>query len=137
VGEVLERSAGAKIARKYRELRAVPDAAALHRMLVEAGFEEVQVRSRAMVVRLRSIETFVIGQLSSSPMAGVIAEWSEERRNRFGTQVAEALRHHASGDEVAIPDEVHVRQGVPDATQLASRHATEFPLARRDSPVVP
>lgn len=101
VGEVLGLFAGAEIARKYRELRAVPDAATLHRMLVEAGLQDAHIRSRAMVVRLPSIETFVIGQLSSSPVAGAIAEWSEERRSRFGRQVAEALRPYADGDGVA------------------------------------
>ena len=111
VGEMLERYAGAEIAGKYRESRVVPGAGALHGMLVGAGFREVRVLSRALKVRLPSIETFVIGHLSSSPVAGAIAALSEAQRSVFGRQVRKALERYAEGDGVAIPDEVNIAMG--------------------------
>ena len=111
VGEMLERYAGAEIARKYRESRVVPDAGALHGMLVEAGFHQVRILPRVMIVRLPSIEAFVIGHLSSSPVAGAVAALSEEQRSEIGRQVRKELAQYAEGDGVAIPDEVNIAMG--------------------------
>ncbi len=107
-GEALERFVGAEIANKYRASRVVPDADALHRMLVESGFHAIQIRPREMIVSLPSIETFVIGHLSSSPVAGAVAALSEERRAAFAREVKAALQPYADGDGVAIPDEVNI-----------------------------
>ena len=108
-GEALERFAGAEIANKYRASRdAAPDADALRRILGETGFRGVQVRSRTLVIRLPSIETFVIGHLSSSPVAGAVAALSEERRAELGRHVRKALQQYADGEGVAVPEEVNV-----------------------------
>lgn len=112
-GEALERFAGVEIANKYRASRdAVPNADALHRMLVEAGFHGVRVEPRSLVIRLPSIETFVIGHLSSSPVAGAVAALGEERRAEFGRHVRKTLRQYADGDGVAVPEEVNVAMAV-------------------------
>ena len=108
-GEALERFSGEETATKYRASRdAAPDAEALHRMLVEAGFHGVRVHPRTLVIRLPAIETFVIGHLSSSPVAGAIAAMSEARRAEFGSHVRKALRQYADGDGVAVPEQVNV-----------------------------
>jgi ubiquinone/menaquinone biosynthesis C-methylase UbiE len=108
VGEALERHVGANTATKYRAARVVPDAEALHRMIVESGFRAVEIRPRAMIVRLPTIEMFVLGHLSSSPVADAVAPMSEERRAEFAGQVKLALQPYADGDGVAIPDEVNI-----------------------------
>jgi hypothetical protein len=86
----------------------VPDADALHRMLVETKFRAVQILPRPLIISLPSIETFVIGHLSSSPVAGALAALSEEQRTGFSRQVKTALQPYADGDGVAIPDEVNI-----------------------------
>jgi len=107
-GEALERFAGADVANKYRASRVVPDADALHRMLVETRFRAVQILPRPLIISLPSIETFVVGHLSSSPVAGALAALSEEQRAGFSKQVRTALQPYADGDGVAIPDEVNI-----------------------------
>lgn len=108
VGEALERYAGTDTATKYRAARVVPNAEALHHMMVESGFHAVQIRPRAMVVRLPQIEMFVVGHLSSSPVAGAVAAMSEKRRAEFTKHVKLALQPYAEGDGVAVPDEVNI-----------------------------
>lgn len=110
-GDALQRYAGAEMANKYRAARVTPDAKALHRMLVESGFRAVQIRPRPLIVKLPSIESFVIGHLSSSPVSGAVAALSEVRRAAFAREVKTALQPYADGDGVAIPDEVNIAMG--------------------------
>lgn len=108
VGEALEQYVSAETATKYRAARVVPNAEALNHMMVESGFHAVQVRPRALVVRLPQIEKFVLGHLSSSPVASALAAMSEERRAEFAGQIKIALQPYAEGDGVAVPDEINV-----------------------------
>jgi SAM-dependent methyltransferase len=57
-------------ATKYRENRVVPTAEDLDRLLTEAGFSGVDIRSSLMTIRLPPIEQFVLCHLSASPVAG-------------------------------------------------------------------
>ncbi len=107
-GDALERYAGAVVANQYRAARVVPDATAMHRMLDESGFHAIQIRPQAMTIRLPAIETFVIGHLSSSPVAGALAALSGEQRAAFARQVRTALQPYADGDGVAFPDEINI-----------------------------
>jgi ubiquinone/menaquinone biosynthesis C-methylase UbiE len=108
VGEALERHVGTEIATKYRASRVVPDAEALRRLFLEAGFRAVEVRPSSRVVRLPSIEKFVLGHLSGSPVAGAVADLSEERRAALARLVKTALQPYAEGDGVAVPDETNI-----------------------------
>jgi hypothetical protein len=109
VGDALERSLGIEVATKFRSTRVgLPDDVALRRLFSEAGFREVQVRSSMMVVRLPAIETFVLGHLAGTHVAGAIASSSEEKRAALARQVKIALHSHADGDGVAVPDEVNI-----------------------------
>ena len=108
VGEAVERHAGAEAASKYRASRRVPDADALHRMLAEARFHDVQVRPAMMTIRLPPIEGFVLSHLSASPVAGAIAALSDGERTALARQVKVALQAYADGDGVAVPDETNI-----------------------------
>ena len=110
-GNALERLAGREVAEKYRASRVVPDAEALRRMLVDAGFRAVEVHPRPMIIRLPWIENFVVGHLSSSPVAGTITGMSDGQRAEFGREVRAALQPYADGDGVANPDEVNIAMG--------------------------
>ena len=110
-GDALEQLAGREVAEKYRASRVVPDAEALRRMLVDAGFRAVEVHPRPLTIRLPRIENFVVGHLSSSPVAGTITGMSEGQRAEFGRDVRAALQPYADGDGVAIPDEVNIAMG--------------------------
>jgi hypothetical protein len=86
----------------------LPDDIALRRLFVEAGFREVQVRQSAMVVHLPAIETFVLGHLAGTPVAGAVASLSEEQRAALARHVKIALQPYADVDGVAVPEEVNI-----------------------------
>jgi hypothetical protein len=108
VGEALERHVGVETATKYRASRVVPNGEALHRFLVDAGFRAVHIRPSAMTIRLPSLEAFVLGHLSGSPVAGAVAALSEDQRAALAKQVKMTLQPYADGDGVAVPDEINI-----------------------------
>jgi ubiquinone/menaquinone biosynthesis C-methylase UbiE len=108
VAEALERHVGVETATRYRAQRLVPDAEELHRLLVDAGFCEVQVRPSIMKIRLPRVEEFVLCHLSAMPLAGVVTALGMERRAALARQVGRALQSYADGDGVAVPDETNI-----------------------------
>jgi ubiquinone/menaquinone biosynthesis C-methylase UbiE len=108
VGEAFERFTSAEIATKYRASRVVPNAEALHHMIVAAGFRAVEVRPRTVIIHQPAIETFVIGHLSGGPVSGAIDALGEEGRTAFATQIKTALQPYAEGDGVSYPEEINI-----------------------------
>jgi hypothetical protein len=108
VSEALERHVDAETATRYRASRVVPEAEAIHRLLVDAGFHTVQIRPRVMTSRLPPIEAFVLCHLAATPVAGTVAALSEAGRAALATQVRLALQSYADGEGVAVPDETHI-----------------------------
>jgi len=108
VAQALEQHAGVATATRYRASRVVPDAGALQRLLVEAGFREVHIRRSTMTIRLPSLDSFVLGHLSGGSVAGAVAALSEDQRAALARQVKLALQAYADGDGVAVPDEINL-----------------------------
>jgi SAM-dependent methyltransferase len=108
VAEALEHHVGVEASTTFRASRVVPDAEALYRLFVEAGFRAVEIRPSAMTIRLPSLETFVLGHLSGIPVASAVAALSEEQRAVLAGQVKTALQPYADGDGVAVPDEINI-----------------------------
>jgi len=71
----------------------------------------VQVRPRTVSLRLPFTDSFILGHLSSGPMASVLSALSEERRAQFVAQVKTSLQLHAAGGYMVIPDSVNVAIG--------------------------
>jgi ubiquinone/menaquinone biosynthesis C-methylase UbiE len=111
VGDALEKYVGVDTATRFRASRVVPDAEALHRLLVDAGFQAVHVQASAMTIRLPALDTFVLGHLSGMPIAGAVAAVSDDQRAALARHVEAALRGYAEGDAVAVPDEVNIATG--------------------------
>jgi SAM-dependent methyltransferase len=108
VGDALERYAGVEVATKFRAARKAPDAEALNRLFVQAGFRGLEIRPSAMTIRLPALETFVLGHLSGHPVAGAVSALSADQRAALAKQVSVALKRYADGDGVAVPDEVNI-----------------------------
>lgn len=108
VGEALERYAGVDAATKFRAAREAPDAEALNRLFLQAGFRGVEIRPSAMTIRLPALETFVLGHLSGHPVAGAVSALSADKRAALAKQVSATLKRYADGDGVAVPDEVNI-----------------------------
>jgi SAM-dependent methyltransferase len=108
IGEGLERQVDPDLARRFRLHRVVPDADTLHRMLVAAGFRDVEIRQRAMSVRLPPMDSFLLSNLSGTPLAEALARVSEERRAALVAHVEAALQPYADRDGVSVPDEINI-----------------------------
>jgi len=120
VGKAFETCVGIDTATRYRALRASsPDAEALQSMMLECGFQAVQVRPRTVSLHLPFTDSFILGHLSSGPMASVLSALSEERRAQFVAQVKTLLQVHAAGDHMAIPESVDVAIGCKTQSERA------------------
>lgn len=108
VGDALERHADAETATRFRTSRVVPEAEVLYRLLVEAGFHAVQIRPSVMTIQLPPVDTFVLGHLAATPVAGTVAALREEERAALARQVSLALQPYADGAGVAVPDETNI-----------------------------
>lgn len=108
VGEALERHVDAETATRYRAAWLVPVAEELHRLLVDAGFHAVQIRSSVMTIRLPPVEAFVLGHLAATPVAGAVAALSEEQRTALARQVRLALHPYADGEGVAVLHDTNI-----------------------------
>jgi ubiquinone/menaquinone biosynthesis C-methylase UbiE len=108
VADALEHHVGVEAATRFRASRVVPDAETLSRLLIDAGFQAVEVRPSTMTIRLPSLETFVLGHLSGMPVAAAISALSDEQRAALARRVTAALEPYADGSGVAVPDEVNI-----------------------------
>ena len=112
LAEAVERHVGTEAATRVRAPRVVPEAEELSRLLVDAGFREVHIRSSRMRIRLPSLETFVLCHLAAMPVADAVAALSDETRAVLARDVCLALQPYADGDSVVVPNE----------TSLATAH---------------
>ena len=108
VGDALERHVDIDTATKYRANRMVPGAEVLRRLVLDAGFGDVHLRSSRMTIALPPIEQFVLNHLSSSPVAGAVAALTDTKRAALAAEVHIALQSYADGDGVRVPDETNL-----------------------------
>ena len=104
----VERHVGAEAAATLRQSRTGPDSEAIRQLMAEAGFRNVQVRSRFLTMRLPAVADFVLRHLSASPVAGAVAALSDGARVAMGEEVSTALRAYRDGDGVAFPEITNV-----------------------------
>jgi len=108
VTEALDRHVSAEAARMFLASRVVPDAAALHRLVVDAEFRDVEVLPRTLTKRLPPPEDFVLHHLAGTPVASMLTAVGPEARAAVARHVAAALRPYADGDGVMLPDEINM-----------------------------
>jgi SAM-dependent methyltransferase len=106
--DALRQHVGTEAAAAFSASRAVPDAAELYRLVVEAGFRDVSIHPSAMTTRLPALERFVLSHLAATPVASALAAIGAEPRAALAAQVSLALQAYVDGDGAAIPDETNV-----------------------------
>jgi hypothetical protein len=77
-------------------------------LLVDAGFDGVQIRPQAMTIHVPVAEVFVLCHLAATPVAGAVAALGDEQRAALAGQVKLALQPYADGDGIAVPDESNI-----------------------------
>jgi hypothetical protein len=96
---------GTEAATRLLAPRVVPETEELSRLLVEAGFRDVHIRSSRMTQYLPALETLVLCHLAAMPVADAVAALSDETRTALARDVRIALQSYADGDGVAVPNE--------------------------------
>ena len=108
LADALGRHVGAEAASMARAPCALHDAAALHDLVISAGFRNVRVRPTIKATKLPLPVEFVPGHLAALPVAQTIAQLAAERRTALLGDITEALRAYVDGDQLTFPAGVHV-----------------------------
>jgi ubiquinone/menaquinone biosynthesis C-methylase UbiE len=80
----------------------------LRALLTAAGFEDIQLKSPQLPMRVDSLAEFLPGQFMASPIAGEIGALDMARRTKLFNHIREALRPYLKGEGVTVPFEAHV-----------------------------
>jgi SAM-dependent methyltransferase len=108
LADALGRHVGAEAASMARAPCALHDTAALHDLVIEAGFRNVHVRPTIKATKLPLPAEFVPGYLAALPMTQTIAQLAAERRTALVGDITEALRSYVDGDQLTLPAGVHL-----------------------------
>ena len=108
LAEAVERHVGTEAATRILAPRAVPAPEELSRLLVDAGFRDVHIRTSRMAQSLPALETLVLCHLAATPIADAVAALSDEARAALARDVRSALQAYADGDGVAVPNETNM-----------------------------
>jgi SAM-dependent methyltransferase len=106
--EVLERHVRAGVAAPIRAAFTLADAAELRALVAGAGFRAVRIRITTNLIRYPSLEAYVPGYLSATPIARDIAAMDDTARTALLQEVTTALRGYVDDDGLATPTESHV-----------------------------
>ena len=99
---------GNEIAVRFNASRQAPAKEALHRLAIDAGFSDVEVRVSRINVHLPRLDQFTLDHLAATPVAPVIAAADFEVRQQIGASVMQQLQRFTDGDGVTYPEETHV-----------------------------
>jgi SAM-dependent methyltransferase len=108
LADALGRHVSAEAASMARAPCALHDAAALHDLVISAGFRSVRVRPTVMATNLPLPVDFVPGHLAALPMAQAIAQLAAEHRTALLDDITEALHSYVDGDRLTVPAGAHV-----------------------------
>jgi ubiquinone/menaquinone biosynthesis C-methylase UbiE len=104
--EALERSVSPEAAASLRAAFTLANADELRTLVAGAGFQDIRIRSR--ITRYPSLEDFVLGYLSGTPMAGAVAALDEKTRTAVVEHVRTSLRAYVGDDGMAASWEAHL-----------------------------
>jgi ubiquinone/menaquinone biosynthesis C-methylase UbiE len=108
VAEALERHVSTEAAASIRAPFALGDTTELRALLMEAGFHTVHIQIESQMIRHPSLEAFVPGYLSATPVAGVITTLEEPTRAALLQKVKTILHAYVDDDGLAVPIEAHI-----------------------------
>jgi SAM-dependent methyltransferase len=106
--EALERRVRVGVAAPIRAAFTLADAAELRALVAGAGFRKVRIRITTNLIRYPSLEEYVLGYLSATPIARDIAAMDDTARAALLQDVTTALRGSVDDDGLAAPTESHV-----------------------------
>lgn len=104
----LARHVGTEAAGIMRAPFGLGDADAFRALVAAAGFRDITIRPVAGTVRFPSAARFVQDYVAGSPLAGHIAEVSDDVRAALVSEVGDALTSYLTGSVLTFPIEAHL-----------------------------
>ena len=80
----------------------------LRDLIAGAGFEDINVRPAAKVLRYPSPDEFVLRYAAGSALAGAVANVGDDARTALLAEVAERLQPYVQEQELAFPIESNI-----------------------------
>jgi acyl-CoA thioesterase len=102
--EALERSVSSEAATSLT----LANADELRTLFAGAGFQDIRIRLRSRITRDPSLEDFVLGYLSGTPMVGAVAALDDKTRTAMVAHVRTSLRAYVDDDGMVAPWEAHL-----------------------------
>lgn len=106
--EMLERNIGSAAAVIMRAPFGLADANELSGLVTAAGFENITVQRRIGTVAFPSVERFVLSYVAGSPLAGHVAQVSENDRERLAADTKLALQKYVDSRGLSFPIAAHL-----------------------------
>lgn len=103
----LERHVGELAAANRRAPFSLGDPSEVERLLHEAGFTSIEVRTEPGTARFPSADAFVVAQLSATPLA-TLGPIGDDRRTRVANEVRAAIQQYEGPDGLALPMSAHL-----------------------------
>ena len=107
VADALERHVSMDAALGIRGAFALGDREELRALVSAAGFRTIRVRIDSQMIRYPSLDEFVPGYLSATPVAGIVAKLDQPTRAAILQEVKTSLQPYVDDDGVAAPMEAH------------------------------
>jgi ubiquinone/menaquinone biosynthesis C-methylase UbiE len=101
IADAIERHVGKAQAALVRSAFGFGDAEQLRQNVVDAGFRDVEIRVEGETIRHASLEEYVPGYISATPVAGAVAGLDAAVQNEIVADVRDALGAYRAGDGLA------------------------------------
>jgi SAM-dependent methyltransferase len=109
LAEVMEHYIGVQlVATSLRAPFILGGARDLRELFSSSGFQDVHIRIHSRLVRYPSLDEYVLGYLSGSPMAAAVDALAESQRQEILERMRTAMHEYVDDDGMAAPWESHV-----------------------------
>ncbi len=108
IGDAVERHVGLDAAKQIRSAFSLGNADMLREMIESAEFRDVEIKVEPETIRHSSLEEYVPGYLSATPVAGAVANLNAEAQREIAASVRDALAEYVVDHGVAAPIQTHV-----------------------------
>jgi ubiquinone/menaquinone biosynthesis C-methylase UbiE len=108
IGDAVERHVGLEAGKQIRSAFSLGDANMLRRTIDSAGFRDVEIKVECETIRHPSLEEYVPGYLSATPVAGAVATLNAEAQSEIVAAVRHALAECVVDHGVVAPIQSHV-----------------------------
>jgi ubiquinone/menaquinone biosynthesis C-methylase UbiE len=108
IADAIDRNVGSEPAALVRSAFSFGDADQLRQVIASAGFHDLEIRVELETIRHSSLDEYVPGYISATPVAAAVAGLDPEAQGKIIDDVRESLAAHIVGSGLAAPIEAHL-----------------------------